>query len=77
MEELLRTLISPLVEHPEAIQIEEADGERGVTLSLRVHPDDMGRIIGKGGKRAQALRSIMKAKGNSLGERIFVDILDE
>lgn len=76
MEELLKTLVEPLVEHPEDIQIQQIPGRDAVILELRVHPDDMGRVIGKGGKRAQAMRSILKAKGNCEGERILLDIVD-
>lgn len=76
MEELLTTLIKPLIDYPEDIQINRVENRGGVVLELRVHPDDMGRVIGRGGRRAQAIRSIMKAKGNNEGEHIMVDIVD-
>lgn len=76
MENLLKILVEPLVENPNDIDITAVDGNNATILQLRVHPDDMGRVIGKGGKRAQAIRSIMKAKGNSIGERILLDIVD-
>ncbi len=76
MEELLRSLVEPLVKHPEDINIRQVEGERAIILELRVHPEDMGRVIGKGGKRAQAIRAIMKAKGNAMDERILLDIVD-
>ena len=76
MEELLKTLVEPLVEHPEDIVINCSQSRSGTVLELRVNPEDMGRVIGRGGRRAQAIRSIMKAKGNALGERILVDIVE-
>ncbi|MDO5033306.1 MAG: KH domain-containing protein [Eubacteriales bacterium] len=76
MEELLKSLVEPLVKHPQDIDIRQVEGDRATILELRVHPEDMGRVIGKGGKRAQAIRSIMKAKGNALDERILLDIVD-
>lgn len=76
MDELLSILVEPLVAHPEDIDIQEIAGNNATILELRVNPEDMGRVIGKGGKRAQAIRSIMKAKGNVVGERILLDIVD-
>ena len=76
MEELLKTLVEPLVEHPEDIEINCCQSRSGTVLELRVNPEDMGRVIGRGGRRAPAIRSIMKAKGNTLGERILVDIVE-
>lgn len=76
MEELLRHLVAAIIDHPEDIQIERKDRRHGTVLELRVHPDDMGRVIGRGGRRAQAIRQVMKAKGLRTGERIFVDIVD-
>ena len=76
MVDLLRTLINPLIERPEEAEIEIIEDRGGYTLRLQVHPDDMGRVIGRGGKRAQAIRSILKAKGNVTGDRIMLDIVD-
>lgn len=76
MEDLLKLMVTPLVDKPEAIDIRLVERSNATVLELRVDPDDMGRVIGRGGKRAQALRSIMKAKANALGERIFIDIVD-
>lgn len=76
MEELLRHLVEAMIDHPEEIRIERKERRNGAVLELRVHPDDMGRVIGRNGRRAQAIRQIMKAKGLKTGERIFVDIVD-
>lgn len=76
MKELLSTVVKPLLHHPEELQIEESRQGRKVRLEVKVDPDDMGRIIGKGGKRANAIRSVMKAKGTIDGVRVIVDIVE-
>lgn len=75
-EELLKHLIEPLVKYPDEIKISSVQGEDAIILELRVHADDMGRVIGKGGKRAQSIRSILKAKGNAENNRYLLDIVD-
>ncbi len=76
MKELLNTIISPLVSHPGLITIEEIDQGRTVVLQLQVAPDDMGKIIGKQGRRAQAIRSVMKALATRQNKRVIVNIGD-
>lgn len=76
MKELLSTVVKPLLHHPEELQIEESKKGRKIRLEVKVDPDDMGRIIGKGGKRANAIRSVMKAKGTIDGVRVIVDIVE-
>lgn len=76
MKELLQTIINPLVTHPELIKIDEIDQGRTVVLELRVAPDDMGKVIGKQGRRAQAIRSVMKALATRQGRRVIVNIGD-
>lgn len=75
MKELLEYLARKLVERPEAVEVDEIDGDRSVILELRVDPDDMGRVIGRQGRVAQALRSLMKAAGSREGRRVTVEIL--
>lgn len=73
--ELLHTLAAALVEDADTIEIEpEVDGN-SVVLELRVSEDDMGRVIGKGGRRAQAIRTIMKARASRLNCRVAVNIV--
>ncbi len=76
MKEFLRTLIEPLVEHPEEITIVETERNFQHYLELHVAPEDMGRVIGKGGKRANAIRTIMKAKSARSGYKVLIDICD-
>jgi uncharacterized protein len=77
MRELLDFLARSLVADPEAVQVsevEEIDGE--VVLELEVAEDDLGRVIGRGGRVANALRSVMKAAATREEKRVVVDILD-
>jgi uncharacterized protein len=77
MRELLEFLARSLVADPEAVvvnEVEEIDGE--VVLELEVAEDDLGRVIGRGGRVANALRSVMKAAATREDKRVVVDILD-
>jgi predicted RNA-binding protein YlqC (UPF0109 family) len=77
MRELLEFLARSLVADPAAVavnEIEEIDGE--VVLELGVADDDLGRVIGRGGRVANALRSVMKAAATREEKRVVVDILD-
>jgi predicted RNA-binding protein YlqC (UPF0109 family) len=77
MRELLEFLARSLVAEPDAVQVnevEEIDGE--VVLELEVAEDDLGRVIGRGGRVANALRSVMKAAATREEKRVVVDILD-
>jgi predicted RNA-binding protein YlqC (UPF0109 family) len=75
--ELLDFLARSLVADPDAVkvtEVEEIDGE--VVLELEVAEDDLGRVIGRGGRVANALRSVMKAAATREDKRVVVDILD-
>lgn len=73
---LLDVLAKALVEEPEKVRIDVVDNDGLLVLELRVADKDMGRVIGKGGRRAQAIRSIMKAKASRIDCRVAVDIVD-
>jgi predicted RNA-binding protein YlqC (UPF0109 family) len=75
--DLLEFLARALVSDPDAVEVtevEEIDGE--VVLELEVAEDDMGRVIGRGGRVANSLRAIMKAAATRADKRVLVDILD-
>lgn len=76
MVDLLRTLVEPLVDHVDDIKIDEIDRGNTVVLEVRVNPEDMGKVIGRRGRRAQAIRSVMRSKANTLNKRVIVDIVD-
>jgi uncharacterized protein len=77
MRDLLEFLTRSLVENPDEVEVtevEEIDGE--VVLEVEVADDDLGRVIGRGGRVANALRSVMKAAATREEKRVVVDILD-
>ncbi|HEX5626562.1 MAG TPA: KH domain-containing protein [Actinomycetota bacterium] len=67
MGDLLDYLARELVDDPDAVRVEQIDDERGVLLTLRVAQDDMGKVIGRGGRTARAIRIVMKAAGTRAG----------
>jgi predicted RNA-binding protein YlqC (UPF0109 family) len=77
MRDLLDYLARELVDDPDAVQVEQVDDERGVLLTLRVAQDDMGKVIGRGGRTARAIRIVMKAAGMRAGiHHTGVEIVD-
>ncbi|MBK5092885.1 MAG: KH domain-containing protein [Actinobacteria bacterium] len=76
MKELLEYLAKALVDNPDDVEIEAIEGERSVILQLKVNPDDIGKVIGKQGRIAQALRTIVKASATKQGKNAIVEILD-
>ncbi len=78
MKELLETIVKPLVDKPDEVVITESETEDAVVLSLSVAQGDMGKVIGKQGRIAKAIRTLMKgaAKKVGNGKKVVVDILD-
>ena len=75
MTNLVETIARSLVDKPEEVVVTETSDKYGSVIKLSVASEDMGKIIGKNGKRAQAIRSIMKAKYLKTGKRVVVDIV--
>jgi len=75
MSELLAFVARSLVDHPEEVSVNENRQGQRVVLELRVHPDDMGRVIGRQGRTAKAIRSVMRAVAERQGERVTVEIV--
>ena len=75
MRELLEYLARELVDEPDAVEVTETEDDRGLLLSLRVAPDDMGKVIGRGGRTARALRSVIRAAGTRAGVHASVEIV--
>jgi len=73
MRDLLYYLVSSLVGHPEQIVIRESVGQKNVAYIVLVDQDDMGKVIGKGGRIANALRILMRAAGGLQDKAIWVD----
>ena len=75
MKELLLYIARNLVEHPEQVTVEAFEGDP-MTLELRVAPEDMGKVIGRGGRIAKEIRAIMKSVAQRQGVRVSVEIGD-
>ena len=75
MKELLIFIAKSLVEHPEAVEVTETEREDSVLLELHVHEDDMGKVIGKQGRIAKAIRSVVKAAASKENKKVIVDIM--
>lgn len=73
-QEFLEYLVKGLVDHPESVKITRTVDEMGVLLSLDVHPDDMGKIIGKSGNTAKAMRILLRVVGMKNNARVNLKI---
>ncbi len=76
MTELLEFLVKALVEDPEAVVVEELEEDGDLVYEISVAEGDLGRVIGKGGRVANAIRTIAKAAAVRIDRRVIVDILD-
>lgn len=75
MDDLLTYIAKELVSNPDEVKVTKTERGNTVVFELSVAPEDTGKIIGKNGKRAQAIRSIMKAKYMKSNKRVIVDIV--
>ncbi|MBW8059547.1 MAG: KH domain-containing protein [Solirubrobacterales bacterium] len=76
MAELLEFLVRALVEDPEAVVVEELEEDDSLVYEITVAEDDRGRVIGRGGRVVNAIRTIAKAAAVRLDRRVIVDIID-
>lgn len=76
MVELVKYIAQSLVEKPETVDVRAVDAEEGVTIELRVDPDDMGKVIGKQGRIAKAIRTVVKAASARDEKPVFVEIVE-
>lgn len=75
MKELIEIIAKALVEHPEEVVVIEKDDGRNITLELHVAPSDMGKVIGKQGRIAKAIRAVVKAASTKENKRVDVEIM--
>lgn len=75
MEELVRFIARSLVDHPDAVDVKTVEGAESIILELRVAPEDMGKVIGKQGRIAKAVRSVVKAATARSEKPVFVEII--
>ena len=74
MKDLVRVLAVSLVDHPEEVVVTEKETEHSIILELHVAPDDMGKVIGKQGRIAKAMRTFVKAAASKEEKKVIVDI---
>ena len=75
LEEALEHLVRGIVDHPDEVSVTDRNGRRGRTLEVRVHPEDLGKVIGRAGRTAKALRTVIGALGPDRGVRVdFLDV---
>jgi uncharacterized protein len=76
MKELIEAIAKALVDNPDQVQIRAVEGEQVTVLELRVHPSDLGKVIGKQGRTARSIRTILGAAGMKLKKRFTLEILE-
>jgi uncharacterized protein len=76
LKELLESIAEVLVDYPEEVEVHSVEGQEVTVLELRVHPEDLGKVIGRYGRMAEALRTILGAAGRKLQKRVTVEIID-
>ncbi len=76
VKELVEHLAKALVDHPEQVEVRESEDERAIILELRVAAEDMGKVIGKQGRIAKAIRTVVNAAALKENKRILVEIVE-
>ncbi len=75
MKELLSVIAKALVDEPESVSVNQVDGEQSIVLQLSVAESDMGKVIGKQGRIAKSIRTVMKAAANRENKHVVVEIV--
>jgi len=76
MKELVEYIAKSLVDHPEDVQVRQAGGGSRIRLELSVSKDDMGRVIGKGGKVANSIRTLLRIAAEREGKQVTLDVVE-
>ncbi|MBP7602333.1 MAG: KH domain-containing protein [Spirochaetes bacterium] len=74
--DLVEYMVKSLVDHPDDVMIREVEGEKSTILELKVTKEDIGKVIGKHGRIARAIRTIINASATKSGKRVVLEILD-
>jgi hypothetical protein len=77
VKDLVEFLAKQIVDEPDAVRVSERTDDRGLLVSLTVAPDDMGKVIGKGGRTARAIRSVVRAAGTRQDVHASVEIVED
>jgi uncharacterized protein len=75
MKELVEIIAKALVDNPDMVHVKEVAGEQSIILELKVAPDDMGKVIGKQGRIAKSIRTVVKAAAIKDNKRVVVEII--
>jgi len=77
MKELVEAVAKALVDHPEEVQVKSVQGAQVIVLELRVHPEDLGKVIGRQGRTAKAIRTLLGAGGLKTHKRFTLEIVED
>ena len=77
MKELVEEIAKALVDHPEGVRVDAVEGSQVTVLELRVAPEDLGKVIGRQGRTAKAIRTLLGAAGMKLRKRFTLEILED
>ena len=75
MKALIETIVYPLVDHPDQIEVTVEETDEKIRYHLTVHSDDVGKAIGKNGRIAKAIRTVVYAAGSDTNKRVYLDIM--
>jgi predicted RNA-binding protein YlqC (UPF0109 family) len=76
LQNLLVLLVRSIVDEPDSVEVEASESDTRVDLELRVAPDDIGKVIGRGGRTIRAIRTVVKAASVKVGKRVNVEVAD-
>jgi uncharacterized protein len=76
VKDLVELIAKKLVAHPDDVQVSVVEGEQGQTIELRVNPEDMGRVIGKSGRTAKAIRTLLNSAASKASLRVTLQIIE-
>jgi uncharacterized protein len=77
MRELVESIAKALVDYPDEVQVKMVEGTQVTVLELRTHPQDLGKVIGREGRTAKAIRTLLGASGMKLHKRFTLEIIEE
>jgi predicted RNA-binding protein YlqC (UPF0109 family) len=75
LKELVEVIAKALVDYPEMVKVKETENDRSIILELSVAPEDMGKVIGKNGRIARAIRTVVKSSAAKLDKKVIVEII--
>ncbi|MEO2083065.1 MAG: KH domain-containing protein [Desulfurobacteriaceae bacterium] len=76
LKEMVECVAKRLVDNPDAVQVAETEGERTIVIELKVDPKDLGKVIGRQGRTAKALRTLLSAAATKMGKRAVLEIIE-